>query len=117
MNWFGQNRWLSTFLIVFGLATIAAIYFLFSARSSSADALAKFQEALNEKNRLERLDPFPSEVNYRKMKLHLEAYTASLNKLKEELKARVPNPPVMAPNEFQTRLRQAMLAAADRARS
>jgi len=117
MNWFGQNRWLGTFLVVFAVATIAAIYFLFSAKSSSADALAKFQEAQNEKNRLERLDPFPSEANFRKMKLHLDAYTASLNKLKEELKTRVPNPPVMAPNEFQTHLRQSMLAVADRARN
>ena len=117
MNWFGQNRWLGTFLVVFALATIAAIYFLFSAKSSATDALAKFQEAQNEKSRLERLDPFPSEANFRKMKLHLEAYTAALNKLKEDLKTRVPNPTPMAPNEFQTRLRQAMLAVSDRARN
>ena len=117
MNWFGQNRWLGTFLIVFGVATLAALYFLFSARSSSNEALAKFQEAVTEKNRLERLDPFPSEVNFRKMKLHLENYTATLNKLKEELKGRVPNPAPLQPNEFQTRLRQAMVAVTDKARN
>jgi hypothetical protein len=117
MNWFGQNRWLGTFLIVFGIATIGALYFLFSARSSSDEALAKFQEQATEKNRLERLDPFPSEANNRKMKMHLENYTAALNKLKEELKARAPNPSPLAPNEFQGHLRQSMVAVAEKARA
>jgi hypothetical protein len=117
MNWFGQNRWLGTFLVVFGIATMGALYFLFSAKSSSNEALTKFQEAVTEKSRLERLDPFPSEANHRKMKMHLENYTAALNRLKEELKARVPNPPPLAPNEFQTRLRQAMLAVSEKARA
>src|ERR1044071_5793152 len=98
MNWFGQNRWLGTLLIVFAIATIGALYFLFSAKSNSNDAQAKFQEAVTEKNRLERLDPFPNEANHRKMKMHLENYTAALTKLKDELKARVPNPPPLAPN-------------------
>src|SRR5262249_50840085 len=117
MNWFQQNRWLGTFLIVFGVATVAAIYFLFSARSRSNDAIAKFQEAVSEKSRLERLDPFPSEPNFRKMKLHLEDYAGALQKLKGELKTRVPDPAPLAPNEFQIRLRQAMLAVAERART
>jgi hypothetical protein len=117
MNWFSQNRWLGTFLIGFGVATLAALYFLFSAKSSSNDALARFQEAVSEKSRLERLDPFPSEANFRKMKLHLENYTAALDKLKEELKIRGPKPGPLAPNEFQGRLRQSMVAVADRART
>ncbi|MFL6516028.1 MAG: Amuc_1100 family pilus-like protein [Chthoniobacterales bacterium] len=117
MNWFGQNRWLGTFLIVLAVLTIGALYFVFSAKSNSDQALARFQEALTEKNRLERLDPFPSEANFRKMKLHLENYTATLNKLKEELKARVPNPPPLLPNEFQSRLRQSMLTIGQKAQA
>lgn len=117
MNWFNQNRWLGTFLVVFGLALVGALYFLFSARSSSNEALARFQETVTEMNRLERLDPFPSEANFRKMKLHLENYGAALTKLKEELKARVPPPPPLAPNEFQTRLRQSMVTVSERARA
>src|SRR5690242_19603135 len=117
MNWFGQNRWLGTFLIVFGIVTIGALYFLFSAKGNSDGALAKFQESVTEKNRLERLDPFPSEANHRKMKMHLENYTAALNKLKEELKTRVPIPAPLAPNEFQTHLRQSMVAVAEKARA
>lgn len=117
MNWFRQNRWLGTFLIVVGVLTIGALYFLISARSQSNEALARFQEAVNEKNRLETLDPFPSEANFRKMKLHLENYSAALNKLKEDLKTRIPSPAPLAPNEFQSRLRQAMLAVGEKART
>jgi hypothetical protein len=117
MNWFGQNRWLGTFLIALIVLTLGALYFLFSARSNSDQAFAKFQEAVTEKNRLDRLDPFPSEANFRKMKLHLENYTATLDKLKEELKARVPNPTPLAPNEFQSRLRQSMLTITQKAQA
>jgi hypothetical protein len=117
MNWFQQNRWLGTFLIVVGVLTIGAIYFLFSAKGKADEALARFEEATNDKKRLEALDPFPSEANFRKMKQHLENYSAALNKLKEELKARVPAATPMAPNEFQSRLRQAMLTVTEKARA
>lgn len=117
MNWFQQNRWLGTFLIVLGVCTLAGGYFLFSAKSGADDALVRFNEAAAEKSRLERLDPFPTEANYKKMKVHLENYTSSLDKLKEDLKTRVLPAPPMAPNEFQSHLRQAMIAVADKARA
>ncbi len=117
MNWFQQNRWLGTFLIVLGVCTLASGYFLFSAKSGADDALARFNEAAAERNRLEGLDPFPTEANYKKMKVHLENYAASLDKLKEDLKTRALPVPPMAPNEFQSRLRQAMVAVADKARA
>ena len=117
MNWFQQNRWLGTFLIVLGVCTLASGYFLFSAKSGADDALSRFSEAATERNRLERLDPFPTEANYKKMKVHLENYTASLDKLKEDLKTRVLPAPPMASNEFQSRLRQAMVAVADKGRA
>jgi hypothetical protein len=117
MNWFQQNRWLGTFLIVSGVCTLLAIYFLFSAKSSFNDATIQFSEASAERQRLERLDPFPSQANYRKMKVHIENYAASLEKLKEDLKAHVLPGAPLAPNEFQSRLRQAMLATAEKARA
>jgi hypothetical protein len=116
-DWFRENRWLGTFLIVFGLGTLLSLYFLFSAKSSTDDAAARFSEAAAERGRLERLDPFPSEANYRKMKVHLENYAASLEKLKEQLKVHVLSAAPLAPNEFQTRLRQAMLATTEKARA
>ena len=117
MNWFRQNRWLGTFLIVFGVCTLIAGFFLFSAKSSSDEAFSRFNQSAAERSRLERLDPFPSEANYRKMKIHLENYGAALDKLKEELKPRVLPAPPVAPNEFQSRLRHAMLATSEKARA
>src|SRR5437867_2363278 len=98
MNWFQQNRWLGTFLIVFGVVLLLTGYFFFSARSSYNETFSRFNEAAAERIRLESLDPFPSEANYRKMKGHVESYGAALDKLKEELKARVLPAKPMAPN-------------------
>jgi hypothetical protein len=117
MNWFQQNRWLGTFLIVFGVCTLGALYFVFSAKSSSDDAFARFNQAAGERTNLEQQNPFPSEANFKKMKVHLENYSAALDKLKEDLKTRVLPAPALAPNEFQSRLRQAMVAMAEKARA
>jgi hypothetical protein len=117
MNWFQQNRWLGTFLIVFGICTLGSVYFVFSAKGNADEALARFNDAANERTRLEALNPFPTEANYKKMKVYLEEYTTSLNKLKEDLKTRMLPAPAIAPNEFQSRLRQAMVAVAEKARA
>jgi hypothetical protein len=117
MNWFQQNRWLGTFLIVFGICLLVAGYFFFSTKSKYDETFARFNQAAAERGRLERLNPFPSEANYRKMKVYVENYGAALDKFKEELKTRVLPAPPMAPNEFQSRLRQAMLRTAERARA
>jgi hypothetical protein len=87
------------------------------AHSGFDQANARFNEAASERSRLERLDPFPSEANYRKMKVHLENYATALDKFKEELKAHALPATPLAPNEFQSRLRQAMLAVSEKART
>lgn len=117
MNWFRENRFLGGFLVVFGLALIVSAYLLFTAKSSFTDASARFTESSNERARLQRLDPFPNEVNVRKMKTHIANYTASLDRLRADLKARVPAAPPLAPDQFQSRLRQSVNAIADRARA
>src|SRR5437763_3005930 len=117
MSWFRQNRFLGTSLIVFGIAVLAALYFVWSARSSFNDARAQFDQNATELSRLQRLTPFPSETNLRKMKTQADEYTADLNKLKDDLKTRVLPVVPMAPNEFQSRLRQAMTAIGERARA
>jgi hypothetical protein len=117
-EWFKENRWLGTFLVVFGLTTLLALWFLFSAKSNANDAATEFTTAATERGRLERLDPFPSEANYRKLKVHIDNYAASLDKLKENLKSHVIAPtPELKPNEFQMRLRQAMVSVAEKARA
>ena len=66
---------------------------------------------------MQRLDPFPNDANYRKLQGYLERYNAALDKFKEDLKAEVAPEPPLAPNEFQSRLRQATLAVEERART
>jgi hypothetical protein len=117
MNWFRENRWLGTFLIVFGVCTLLALYFLFTAKGAFEEATARFKDAAAERNRLEHLNPFPNEANYRQMKTHLENYRTALNRVKEELKTQVLPATPFAPNEFQSRLRQAMIETAGKARA
>ena len=79
------------------------------------NAKQTFDQATVEQNRLNSLNPFPNDANYRKMRGYLERYNAALDEFKDELKAEVaPNPP-LPPNEFQSRLRQVTLATQERA--
>ncbi|MFL6519621.1 MAG: Amuc_1100 family pilus-like protein [Chthoniobacterales bacterium] len=118
MNWFRENRFIGRFFIAFGVTLLLALWFLFSAKSGWNEASSRFRNAATELNRLERLAPYPSADNLRKMKVHAEDYSASRAKLKAELKRRAtaPSPP-MAPNEFQSRLRLALNAVTEKARA
>jgi hypothetical protein len=117
MNWFRKNRWLGTFVIVFAVATLFALCFLLRAKGAFDEASARFKDAAAERNRLEHLNPFPNEANYRKMKGYLADYEAALNKLKTELKTQMLAVTPLAPNEFQSRLRQVMTETAQKARA
>jgi hypothetical protein len=117
VNGFRQNRWLGIFLAVFVAITLLSLLFMWRARAALTEATASLDESFKELNRLERLDPFPNDVNYDKLKVHLENYNATLDRVKEELKTRILPVTPLAPNEFQARLRQATLAAAEKART
>lgn len=117
VNWFRENRFLGTFLVVLGVATIAALWFLFSARGAWSDAQTQFQTDAAELGRLQRLTPFPNDENLRKMKAFADDYSAGVSKLKDELKARALPVTPLAPAEFQSRLRVAMGAVAEKART
>ena len=117
MKWFQQNRWLGTFLIVGGICVLFGGILLYWNSAKWSDARQAFDKAAAERNRLERLDPFPNDANYRKLKVHLENYGASLDKFKEELKREVAAAPPLAPNEFQSRLRQAVITTLNRAQA
>ena len=117
MKWFQQNRALGTLLIVSGVCILLGAGLFYWRWSVWQDAKQTFDQATAERNRLQRLDPFPNDANYRKLQGYLERYSAALDKFKDELKAEVAPQPLLAPNEFQSRLRQATLAAQDRART
>jgi hypothetical protein len=117
MNWLRQNQWLGTFLITFGICTLLVGILFFLTRNNWNNAKGQLNAAVAELNRLQRLDPFPSDANERKLKILLENYRTALDKVKEELKTQVAPAPPLAPNEFQSRLRQATIAVLSRARS
>jgi hypothetical protein len=116
MNWFRQNRALGTLLIAFGGCALFAGILLYWRWATWRDARQTFDQAAAEWNRLAHLDPFPNEANSRKLRGYFESYGAALDKFKQALKAEVAPAPPLAPNEFQTRLRQAVVATVDRAR-
>src|SRR5207248_10538096 len=82
-----------------------------------SDATAQFNEVATERTRLEHLNPFPNEENFRKTQTALENYGATLNKTKEELKSQVVALVPLAPNEFQSRLREAIANVTEKARA
>src|SRR5437588_4421447 len=117
MNWYRENRWLSNFLIVFAAAMLLAIWFLVHAKGVFADALTEFNAASTERSRLEHLNPFPNDENFRKTQAALAEYGVTLAKLKDDLRAQVIPVTPLAPNEFQTNLRQAIVRTTEKARA
>jgi hypothetical protein len=117
MKWFQQNRALGTLLLVSGICVLLGAALLYWRWGVWTDAKQTFDQVTAERNRLQGLNPFPNEANYRKLQGYLERYSAALDKFKDALKAEVAPVPPLAPNEFQSRLRQATVAVEERARN
>src|SRR6266498_2660978 len=117
MKWFQQNRVFATFLIAFAICALLFGALVYRRWSIWTAARQTFEQAAAERNRMTSLDPFPNEVNQRKLQEYLDKYIAALRSFKESLKAEVAPAPPLAPNEFQSRLRQAVVATLDRART
>jgi hypothetical protein len=117
MKWFQQNRALGTFLLLSGIGILLAAALLYWRFSVWSDARQTLDQATAERTRLQGLDPFPNQANYQKLQDHLERYRVALGRFKSELKNEMAPELLIAPNEFQSRLRQATVAATDRART
>jgi hypothetical protein len=117
MSWYRENRWLGNSLLAFAAAVTFALWFLLYAKGAFTEASAQFKEVATERARLEHLNPFPNEDNFRKTQIALENYGVVLSKTKEDLKNLVVPATPLAPNEFQSRLRQTTLSIAERARA
>lgn len=117
MKWVRPNGFPATFPVVFGLLVIAALVFLWRAKSGFDDAQTRWNESATELARLQRLTPFPTETNLEKMKTQATEYAAALEKLKADLKTHALPVKAMAPNEFQARLNQARAALSEKARA
>jgi hypothetical protein len=116
MKWFQQNRAFGTFLIAFGICALLAVALLYWRWSAWSDARQAFDQVATERNRLEHLDPFPDDANYRKLQDYAEKYRVALDNFQAALKTEVVPAPPLAPNEFQSRLRLVTIATLDRAR-
>jgi hypothetical protein len=117
MNWFRQNPFWGAFIAIAGGALLVALGLLWWTKSGFEDAMTSYRESAAEETRLESGDPYPSQANVAKMKTYLDEYKSALDKLKAELKTHMLPETPLAPNEFQTRLRQAIGAVAENARS
>jgi hypothetical protein len=117
MKWFQQNRAFGVLLIGSAISALLVAALLYWRWSAWADARHGFEQVAAERYRLGSLDPFPNDANYRKLQGYLERYRATLDKFKQDLKGEVAAAPPLAPNEFQSRLRQALVATVDRART
>jgi hypothetical protein len=117
MKWFQQNRALGTLLLVSGICFLLGAALLYWRWSAWSEARQTFDQATAERNRLQGLDPFPNDANYKNLQGYLERYTTALDKFKDQLKEEMAPEQKLAPNEFQSRLRQATLAVQDRART
>ena len=117
MNFFRENPFWGAFIAIAGGALLLALGVLWWTRSSFEDAMASYQDSATEQTRLESGNPYPSQANVAKMKTYLDGYKGALDKLKTELKTQMLPEAPLAPNEFQTRLRQTIGAVAENARS
>ena len=117
MKWFEQNRTFGILLIGSAISALLVAALLYWRWSAWTEAKHGFEQVAAERYRLGSLDPFPNDANYRKLQGYLERYSAALDKFKEDLKGDVAAAPPLAPNEFQSRLRQVTVATADRART
>src|SRR5437764_7736537 len=117
MSWFRENPFWSAFIAIAGGALLLAAGLVWWTKGSYEDAMAKYRESAAEQARLESGNPYPSSANVGKMKTYLDNYKATLDKLIPELKTRMLTEAPLAPNEFQTRLRQAIIHTAENARN
>jgi hypothetical protein len=105
------------FGIIGGGALLAVLGLLWWAKGNWNAADTEFRTSAADQRQLESGNPYPSDANVRKMKGYLADYQASLDKLKAELATRVLATSPLAPNEFQSRLLQAITGTAQTARA
>ncbi len=115
MNWFRQNKFLGSFLVAFALGTLLAGAFLLHEKSAADEEQTRLESTLNELNRLRSSKPYPNAANLQKTKAQAATYRASLGGLENELKARTLPLVPLQPNEFQTQLRDAVIAVTEAA--
>ena len=81
MTWLRKNPLFGAVLIAIGALLIAAAALFYTAQSAWGDASARYATDADELMRLQRLTPFPTGENVRKMKAHAEEMPVGDNSL------------------------------------
>lgn len=115
MNWFQRNRFLGSFLVAFGVATLLCGYFLLHEKGAAETEQERLDSTTTELNQLRAGKPFPNAANLAKMKAQAESYRKSLGNLEQELAERTLPVVPLQPSEFQAQLRQAVNAVTENA--
>jgi len=116
MKWFRANPVWGAITMVTTIALLIALGLLWMTKGKFDAAKEQYLASVSNLRQLEGSNPYPSDVNVRKMKTYLEGYHTSLDKLKTELTRHVLPVTSLPPNEFQMHLREAMTATAANAR-
>ena len=88
MKWFQQNRALGTFLVVSGICILLGAALLYWRWSVWSEAKQTFDQATAERNRLQGLNPFPIDANYRKLQGYLETIQRRTGQIQRRAESR-----------------------------
>ena len=116
MNWFRANPVWGAITLATAIALLIALGLLWMTKGRFDAEKEQYLASVSNLRQLEASNPYPNDVNVRKMKTYLETYRTSLDKLKTELTRHVLPITPLPPNEFQMHLREAMTATAANAR-
>jgi len=116
MNWFRANPVWGAITLATAIALLIALGLFWMTKGKFDAEKEQYLASVSNLRQLEASNPYPNDVNVRKMKTYLETYRTSLDKLKTELTRHVLPITPLPPNEFQMHLREAMTATAANAR-
>ena len=115
MNWFKENKFLATWLIVTLVGAAVLGFLMFSARSSYAETQQRYDEQSSELSRLQTAAPYPNAENLKKMEALRKDHNTAITTLQKDLAAaEIPLEPT-TPEQFQDLLDKSVKRVTTRA--
>lgn len=101
MNWFKQNKFLATLLVVTLVVGGVLAFLMLSAQGTYAETEQRYDELSSELSRLQTAAPFPNAENLKKMEALRQEHQAAIMTLQKDLAAaEIPLEP-LTPEQFQ----------------
>ena len=115
MNWFKENKFLATWLIVTLIGAAVLGFLMFSARSTYAETQQRYDELSSELSRLQTAAPYPNAENLKKMEALRKEHNSAITDLQKQLAAaEFPLEPT-TPEQFQDLLDKSVKRVTTRA--